>query len=197
MNSTSLVFFGLDLFKTFLYIHSRKRQWRPTQYSCLKNPMDGGAWQATVYGVTKSQEHDWATSLLLITFMHWTRKWQPTPVFLPRESQGWGAWWAAVSGVLQSRTRQSALAAKAAFILTLSYLRRNVPFGLKNVIDFGNFRVTYWTVSFTKDGFRGTPWVSHWAFMFSLLVWFSCGICLWEAWRQFINRRDILIKECS
>ena len=27
----------------------------PLQYSCLENPMDGGAWQATVHGVTKSQ----------------------------------------------------------------------------------------------------------------------------------------------
>ena len=26
----------------------------PFQYSCLKNPMDRGAWQATVHGVTKS-----------------------------------------------------------------------------------------------------------------------------------------------
>ena len=25
------------------------------QYSCLENPTDGGAWQATVHGVTKSQ----------------------------------------------------------------------------------------------------------------------------------------------
>ena len=33
--------------------------------------------------------HDWATSLSLLTFMHWRRKWQPTPVFLPGESQGW------------------------------------------------------------------------------------------------------------
>ena len=24
-------------------------------YSCLENPMDGGAWQVTVHGVTKSQ----------------------------------------------------------------------------------------------------------------------------------------------
>ena len=32
--------------------------------------------------------HDWATSLLLFTFMHWRRKWQPTPVFLSGESQG-------------------------------------------------------------------------------------------------------------
>ena len=33
--------------------------------------------------------HDWATSLSLLTFIHWRRKWQPTPVFLPGESQGW------------------------------------------------------------------------------------------------------------
>ena len=32
--------------------------------------------------------HDWVTSLLRFTFMHWRRKWQPTPVFLPGESQG-------------------------------------------------------------------------------------------------------------
>ena len=25
------------------------------QYSCLENPMDGGAWWATVHGVTKSR----------------------------------------------------------------------------------------------------------------------------------------------
>ena len=27
----------------------------PFQYSCLENPMDRGPWQATVYGITKSQ----------------------------------------------------------------------------------------------------------------------------------------------
>ena len=27
----------------------------PLQYSCLENPMDGGAWLATVHGVAKSQ----------------------------------------------------------------------------------------------------------------------------------------------
>ena len=26
----------------------------PLQYSCLENPMDRGAWRATVHGVTKS-----------------------------------------------------------------------------------------------------------------------------------------------
>ena len=36
-------------------------------------------------------EHDWATSLLLFTFMHWREKWHPTPVLLPGESQGRGS----------------------------------------------------------------------------------------------------------
>ena len=27
----------------------------PLQYSCLENPMDKGAWRATVHGVAKSQ----------------------------------------------------------------------------------------------------------------------------------------------
>ena len=35
----------------------------PLQYSCLENPMDGGAWWATVHGVAKSQ-----TQLSAFTF---------------------------------------------------------------------------------------------------------------------------------
>ena len=55
------------------------------QYSCLENPMDGGAWWAAVHGVAKSRTR---LSDFTFTFMHWRRKWQPTPVFLPGESQG-------------------------------------------------------------------------------------------------------------
>ena len=32
-----------------------KENGTPLQYSCLENPMDGGAWWATVHGVPKSQ----------------------------------------------------------------------------------------------------------------------------------------------
>ena len=45
----------------------------PLQYSCLENPMDGGAWWAAVHGVARVG-HDYATSLSLFTFMHWRRK---------------------------------------------------------------------------------------------------------------------------
>jgi len=30
-----------------------RRQWHPTQYSCLENPMEGGAWKAAVHGVAE------------------------------------------------------------------------------------------------------------------------------------------------
>ena len=33
----------------------RKGNGTPLQYSCLENPMDGGAWKAAVHGVAKSR----------------------------------------------------------------------------------------------------------------------------------------------
>ena len=59
----------------------------PLQYSCLENPMEEEPGGLQSMGSLRVR-HDWATSLLLFTFMHWRRKWQPTPVFLPGESQG-------------------------------------------------------------------------------------------------------------
>ena len=59
----------------------------PLQYSCLENPMGGGAWKAAVHGVAEGQR---GLSDFTFTFLHCRRKWQPTPVFLPGESQGWG-----------------------------------------------------------------------------------------------------------
>ena len=41
----------------------------PLQYSCLEKPMDRGAWQATVHGITKSwtQLSDWTTTIYILT----------------------------------------------------------------------------------------------------------------------------------
>ena len=71
-----------------LWYLSRKGNGTPLQYSCLENPIDGGAWKAAVHGVTEGQTR---LSDFTFTFMHWRRKWQPTPVFLPGESQGRGS----------------------------------------------------------------------------------------------------------
>ena len=65
---------------------SRESNGTPLHYSCLENPMDGGAWWAAVHRVAKSQ-----AQLSDFTFTHWRRKWQPTPVLLPGESQGRGS----------------------------------------------------------------------------------------------------------
>ena len=48
--------------------------------------------------------HDWATSLSLLTFMHWRRKWQPLQCSCLENPRDGGAWWAAVYGVAQSQT---------------------------------------------------------------------------------------------
>ena len=70
----------------------------PLQYSCLENPMDGGAWWAAVHGVAEGRTR---LSDFIFTFMHWRRKWQATPAFLPGESQ---ERWSLVGCCLWGRT---------------------------------------------------------------------------------------------
>ena len=85
----------------------------PLQYSCLENPMDGGAWKAAVHGVTKN----------------WTRRSDFTFTFhfpaLEKEMAthssvlAWripgtgGAWWATIYGVAESRTRLKRLSSSS------------------------------------------------------------------------------------
>ena len=81
-----------------------RRNGNPLQYCCLENPMDRGAWRATVHGATKGWTQQ-ATEHTLsgrestcqcrrhgfdpwVGKIPWRRKWQPTPVFLPGESDG-------------------------------------------------------------------------------------------------------------
>ena len=77
----------------------------PLQYSCLENPMDGGAWWAAVHGVVKSRT--WLSDFTL-TF-HFSlscigrgngNPLQCSCLENPRDRE---AWWAAVSGVAQSQ----------------------------------------------------------------------------------------------
>ena len=82
---------------TQTHVHCGEGNGTPLQYSCLENPMDGGACWAAIHGVTESD----TTSLSLFSFMHWRRKWQPIPVFLPGESQGW---WSLMGCRLRGRT---------------------------------------------------------------------------------------------
>ena len=87
----------------------------PLQYSRLENPMDGGAWWATVHAVAKSR-----TRLIDFTFtFHFSlscigegngNALQYSCLENPRDG---GAWWAAIYGVAQSRTRMKWLSSSS------------------------------------------------------------------------------------
>ena len=57
----------MEIISTFdllsYHIANEEGDGTPLQYSCLENPMDGGAWWAAVHGVSKSQ-----TRLINFTF---------------------------------------------------------------------------------------------------------------------------------
>ena len=81
---------------------------KPLQYSCLENPMDGGAWWATVHGVATSRSR---LSDFTFTFhFHFSLSrneegnGNPLQCFCLENPRGGRAWWAAVYGVTQSRT---------------------------------------------------------------------------------------------
>ena len=94
----SIFFFYLELYNPLW-----RRQGTPLQYSCLENPMDGGAWWAAVHGVAKSR-----TRLSDFTFhFHALEKEMATHSRalawrIPGTGEPAGA---AVYGVAQSRTR--------------------------------------------------------------------------------------------
>ena len=74
------------------------------QYSCLENPMDGGAWWAAVRGVAKSQTrlNDFTFPFHFPALEKEMATHQCSCLENPRDGR---AWWAAVYGVAQSRTR--------------------------------------------------------------------------------------------
>ena len=79
----------------------------PLQYSCLENPMDGGAWWAAVHEVTTERLH-FHLSLSRIG----ERNGNPLQCSCLENPRDGGTWWAAVYGVAQSRTRLKRLSCK-------------------------------------------------------------------------------------
>ena len=75
----------------------------PLQYSCLENPMDGGAWQATVHGVAKSQTRP-SDFTFTFHFHALEKEMAAHSSVLTWRIPGMGAWWAAVYGVTELDT---------------------------------------------------------------------------------------------
>ena len=89
----------------------RRRRQVPLQYSCLENPMDGGAWWAAVHRVATSR-----TRLSDFTFtfqFHALEKEMATHSSVLENPRDSGAWWAAVYGIAQSRTRLKRLSSSS------------------------------------------------------------------------------------
>ena len=76
----------------------------PLQYSCLENPMDGGAWWAAVHGVAKSwtRTNDFTFFLSIVPFGEGSGN--PLQCSCLENPMDRGAWWATVYGVAKSRT---------------------------------------------------------------------------------------------
>ena len=73
----------------------------PLQYSCLENPMDGGAWSAAGHRVAKSLARlHFHFSLSCIG----EGNGNPVQCSCLENPRDGGAWWAAVYGVAQGRT---------------------------------------------------------------------------------------------
>ena len=77
----------------------------PLQYSCLENPMDGGAWWAAVHGVAKSQTqlNDFTFTFSLSCIGEGNGN--PLQCSWLEHPRGRRAWWADIYGVAQSRSR--------------------------------------------------------------------------------------------
>ena len=84
---------------------SREGNGTPLQYSCLENPMDGGAWKAAVHWGR------WGSDTTERLHLHFSlscsgegngNPLQCSCLENPRDGE---AWWAAIYGVAQSRTR--------------------------------------------------------------------------------------------
>ena len=81
----------------------------PLQYSCLENPMDGGAWWAAVHGVAKSRTRlsDFAFTFHFSLSCIGEGNGNPLQCSCLENLRDGVASWAAVYGVAQSRTRLS------------------------------------------------------------------------------------------
>ena len=79
------VLYSSSVYSRHLFLISGEGNGNSIQFSCLKNPMDRGAWWAAVHRVAQSRTRLKRQHACL----HWRRKWQPTPVLLPGESQRW------------------------------------------------------------------------------------------------------------
>ena len=85
----------------------------PLQYSCLENPMDGGAWWAAVHGVTKSRTPTERLHFHFSLSCIGEGNGNPLQCSCLENLRDGGAWWAAVYAVAQSWTQLKRLSSSS------------------------------------------------------------------------------------
>ena len=118
-----------------------------------KNPTDGGAWQAAVHGVAKSQTR--LSIFIFIFHFHALEKEMAThSSVLARTIPGkGGAWWAAVYGVAQSQTRLKRLSSSSS--------SSRVHLGISGVIQFISSHKNLSLQSFQLGQVSATCWFKN------------------------------------
>ena len=98
----------------------------PLHYSCLENPMDGGAWWAAVHGVAK--RHDFTFTFTFHFSLSCIGEGNSNPLQCSclENPRGGGAWWTDIYGVTQS---DLAVAAASWYILHNPKLMDKLCFG--------------------------------------------------------------------
>ena len=91
----------------------------PLQYSCLENPVDGGAWWAAVRRVAQSRTR---LKQLSVHACPGERNGNPLQYFCLENPRDRGAWWAAIYVVKQSQTRPKQLSMHARMNLFRFYI---------------------------------------------------------------------------
>ena len=93
----------------------REGDGNPLYYSCLENPMDGGAWWAAVHGIAKSRTwlSDFPFTFHFPLSCIGEGNGNPLQCSCLENPRDGGAWWAALYGVAQSQTRLKRLSSSS------------------------------------------------------------------------------------
>ena len=117
---------GLDLLtaeKGGLSLFFGEGNGTPRQYSCLENPMDGGAWWAAVHGVDRSRTRLSDFTLFFSLSCIGGGNGNPLPCSCLESPRDRGAWWATVYGVAQSQTRLKRFSSNSSSSDRLSHVK--------------------------------------------------------------------------
>ena len=128
----------LEEFGFTCYSRTREGNGTPLQYSCLANPMDGGAWWAAVHEIAELDTTEWLQFHFSLSCIG-EGNGNPLQCSCLENPRDRGAWRSAVYGVAQSRTWWKSLSSlKNYWWLPIAY---RVTFKYLSWTDTASFKI--------------------------------------------------------